>query len=107
MKNSRERVLLYIMQESEEGEGDRGIILRNKKPVNSVPDEFTGKKKRARDGTRTRGPDLGKVVLHQLSHSRISFVICRVPDTFDIILWDENFVNNFFIKIKKILKKLL
>ena len=25
---------------------------------------------RARDGTRTRGPDLGKVVLHQLSHSR-------------------------------------
>ena len=42
-----------------------------KKPVNSVPGEFTGKKKRARDGTRTRGPDLGKVVLHQLSHSRI------------------------------------
>ena len=28
-------------------------------------------KHRARDGTRTRGPDLGKVVLHQLSHSRI------------------------------------
>ena len=28
--------------------------------------------KRARDGTRTRDPDLGKVVLHQLSHSRIS-----------------------------------
>ena len=27
--------------------------------------------KRARDGTRTRDPDLGKVVLHQLSHSRI------------------------------------
>ena len=26
---------------------------------------------RARDGTRTRDPDLGKVVLHQLSHSRI------------------------------------
>ena len=26
---------------------------------------------KARDGTRTRGPDLGKVVLHQLSHSRI------------------------------------
>ena len=25
---------------------------------------------RARDGTRTRDPDLGKVVLHQLSHSR-------------------------------------
>ena len=27
--------------------------------------------RRARDGTRTRDPDLGKVVLHQLSHSRI------------------------------------
>ena len=26
---------------------------------------------RARDGTRTRDPELGKVVLHQLSHSRI------------------------------------
>ena len=26
---------------------------------------------RARDGTRTRDPNLGKVVLHQLSHSRI------------------------------------
>ena len=28
--------------------------------------------KKARDGTRTRGLDLGKVALHQLSHSRIS-----------------------------------
>ena len=28
--------------------------------------------KRARDGTRTRDPHLGKVVLHQLSHSRKS-----------------------------------
>ena len=28
-------------------------------------------RRRARDGTRTRDPDLGKVVLHQLSHSRI------------------------------------
>ena len=27
--------------------------------------------KKARDGTRTHDPDLGKVVLHQLSHSRI------------------------------------
>ena len=26
---------------------------------------------RARDGTRTRDPHLGKVVLHQLSHSRL------------------------------------
>ena len=28
-------------------------------------------KTKARDGTRTRGLDLGKVALHQLSHSRI------------------------------------
>ncbi len=35
-------------------------------------------RKRARDGTRTRGPDLGKVVLHQLSHSR---TYCLLPDT--------------------------
>ncbi len=27
--------------------------------------------KKARDGTRTRGPNLGKVVLYQLSHSRL------------------------------------
>ena len=32
--------------------------------------------KRARDGTRTRDPDLGKVVLHQLSHSRICLQNC-------------------------------
>ena len=32
---------------------------------------------RARDGTRTRGPDLGKVVLHQLSHSRMCVVLCN------------------------------
>ena len=36
--------------------------------------EFCCKLRRAIDGTRTRGPDLGKVVLHQLSHSRISLV---------------------------------
>ncbi len=35
--------------------------------------------KRARDGTRTRDPHLGKVVLHQLSHSRIS-VLLRTID---------------------------
>ncbi len=32
---------------------------------------------KARDGTRTRGLDLGKVALHQLSHSRISFVLSQ------------------------------
>ena len=37
---------------------------------------------RARDGTRTRGPDLGKVVLHQLSHSRmyVLYSVIRIPD---------------------------
>ena len=37
---------------------------------------------RARDGTRTRDPNLGKVVLHQLSHSRIIF-----PHTFKTTHW--------------------
>ena len=40
--------------------------------------------KRARDGTRTRDPDLGKVVLHQLSHSRIIkiiFTFCEERET--------------------------
>ena len=31
---------------------------------------------RATDGARTRDPDLGKVVLYQLSHCRISCVLC-------------------------------
>lgn len=30
---------------------------------------------RAKNGTRTRDPDLGKVVLHQLSHSRIFLIL--------------------------------
>ena len=39
--------------------------------------------KKARDGTRTRDPDLGKVVLHQLSHSCVNVRICndlKIPD---------------------------
>ena len=60
---------------------------KNRKPCKS---KFPVFNRRARDGTRTRGPDLGKVVLHQLSHSRICklFCIC-LPDTFDIILWEK------------------
>ena len=42
-------------------------IQNKKKPYNKT--SF-----RARDGTRTRDPDLGKVVLHQLSHSRIYYI---------------------------------
>ena len=54
---------------------------------------------RARDGTRTRDPNLGKVVLHQLSHSRMCnwFMSC-------ILAWDfekgkrklENFKKKFW-----------
>ena len=44
-------------------------IQNKKKPYNKT--SF-----RARDGTRTRDPDLGKVVLHQLSHSRIYLQNC-------------------------------
>ena len=46
--------------------------------------------KRARDGTRTRDPDLGKVVLHQLSHSRIK---CAIHKHMDTILYERGFVN--------------
>ena len=38
----------------------------------------TWTKKRAKDGTRTRDPDLGKVVLYQLSYFRSQFSpLCR------------------------------
>ena len=37
-------------------------------------------KTKARDGTRTRGLDLGKVALHQLSHSRISYIVAYLSD---------------------------
>ncbi len=32
---------------------------------------------RAKNGTRTRDPDLGKVVLYQLSYFRKIFYICK------------------------------
>lgn len=49
---------------------------------------------RATDGVRTRDPDLGKVVLYQLSHCRVSvFVFLRTITT---ILQRLMFVNNFF-----------
>ena len=53
---------------------------------------------RARDGTRTRGPDLGKVVLHQLSHSRIKSAIHKHMDT---ILYEREFVNRKTAKSQK------
>ena len=45
------------------------------KTGNLVNQSFLFLNRRARDGTRTRGPDLGKVVLHQLSHSRIYEIV--------------------------------
>ena len=38
-------------------------------PASTLPE------KRATDGARTRDPDLGKVVLYQLSHCRICFCV--------------------------------
>ena len=54
--------------------------------------------KKARDGTRTRDPDLGKVVLHQLSHSRIKSAIHKHMDT---ILYERGFVNRKTAKSQK------
>ena len=56
---------------------------------------------RARDGTRTRDPDLGKVVLHQLSHSRIK---CAIHKHMDTILYEKEFVNRKKAKSQKNLK---
>ena len=52
------------------------------------------KKERARDGTRTRGPNLGKVVLYQLSHSRKTYSISNTSNTIPI---NCRFVNRKFI----------
>ena len=49
---------------------------------------------RATDGVRTRDPDLGKVVLYQLSHCRIFAV--PLIGTIDTILHCQNNVNTFF-----------
>ena len=50
--------------------------------------------RRARDGTRTRDPDLGKVVLHQLSHSRD--VKMFISQDKAILHYHSPFVNHFF-----------
>ena len=44
------------------------IIYTKKELQNAIP--FS----RATDGVRTRDPDLGKVVLYQLSHCRVSLL---------------------------------
>ena len=45
--------------------------LQDFKSSASTNSAIRATKKRARDGTRTRDPNLGKVVLYQLSYSRI------------------------------------
>ena len=47
--------------------------------VARLPIPPPGQKSRAKDGTRTRDPDLGKVVLYQLSYFRINLVLFPVP----------------------------
>ena len=54
--------------------------------------------KRARDGTRTRGLDLGKVALHQLSHSRISYCFVLLLNTRHNIQDNPLSVNHFYAK---------
>lgn len=74
------------------------ISLINKWNKRKSPENlsFQGKTK-ARDGTRTRGLDLGKVALHQLSHSRITyFFFFYLLETRIIILYLPRFVNSYF-----------
>ena len=40
---------------------------------------------RATDGTRTRDPDLGKVVLHQLSHCRVLIILSKLHTSISYI----------------------
>ncbi len=51
---------------------------------------------RARDGTRTRGLDLGKVALHQLSHSRKLLIRSHNRRTNNNIHDAFLFVNTYF-----------
>ena len=51
---------------------------------------------RAEDGTRTRDPNLGKVMLYQLSYFRMvcfSFAIAKVEQISEL----PNFLPNFFL----------
>ena len=61
----------------DEGEGKpsrwntlRALRVHRRGPPEA--DDPTGGANRAEDGTRTRDPNLGKVVLYQLSHFRVS-----------------------------------
>ncbi len=47
------------------------------------------------DGTRTRDPDLGKVVLYQLSYFRVGF-FCFCDAKLDILAILTKFFDSFF-----------
>ena len=65
----------------------------NGRQKENPPEKPSGTKQpKATDGTRTRGPDLGKVVLHQLSHCRIK---PYYHSTTNIIFQNISFVNTF------------
>lgn len=59
---------------------------------------------RARDGTRTRDPDLGKVVLYQLSHYRVCFVF---PSEQYILYYRSSYLSTTFLKKLIFLKFLI
>lgn len=50
---------------------------------------------RAKNGTRTRDPDLGKVVLYQLSHYRVCFVF---PSEQYILYYRSSYLSTTFLK---------
>ena len=50
---------------------------------------------RAKNGTRTRDPDLGKVVLYQLSHYRVCFVF---PSEQYILYYRSSYLSTTFFK---------
>ena len=62
------------MQQKAGGAHGAQAALQRKAPYRQVTRRFVPS--RAENGTRTRDPDLGKVVLYQLSYFRIA--ICRL-----------------------------
>ena len=52
--------------------------LLSAKSGHSLLPIYSKDKKRAKDGVRTRDPDLGKVVLYQLSYFRITYLLLNI-----------------------------
>ena len=63
---------------------------KKRKPVIQISVLF-----RATDGARTRDPDLGKVVLYQLSHYRVCFVF---PSEQYILYYRSSDLSTTFLK---------